>query len=53
MAKTAAKTTTVATANLRKVAAKADAMYQFAVCSGLALMAGFVGTAGAFVLHAA
>lgn len=35
----------------RKAAEKADALYQFSVCLGLALMAGFVGTAGAFVVH--
>jgi hypothetical protein len=37
----------------RKAAEKADTLYQFAVCFGLALMAGFVGTAGAFVVHTA
>ncbi len=53
MAKNIAVSDRAALEAARKAAAKADAMYQFAVCVGLALMAGFVGTAGAFVVHTA
>ncbi|MEX2081417.1 MAG: hypothetical protein WEC33_07350 [Dehalococcoidia bacterium] len=35
----------------RRIHARADAAYQFAICLGLAAMAGFVGTAGALVAH--
>lgn len=38
--------------NARRAADKADTAYQFVVCFGLALMAGFIGTAGAFMMHA-
>lgn len=37
----------------QRAVARGDAAYQFAVCLGLALMAGFAGTAGAFMAHGA
>ena len=36
---------------LRRAQARADTAYQFAICLGLTVMAGFVGTAGAFIAH--
>jgi hypothetical protein len=35
----------------RRALDRADALYQFGICLGLAIMAGFVGTAGAFMVH--
>lgn len=35
----------------RRALDRADALYQFGICLGLAAMAGFVGTAGAYMAH--
>ena len=51
MVKAALKSDNATLEAARRAAVKADTMYQFAVCIGLVLMAGFAGTAGALVLH--
>lgn len=51
MAKTISMTDSATIEAARRAAAKADTMYQFSVSLGLALMAGVVGTAGAFMMH--
>lgn len=51
MAKTVSKSDNAALEAARRAAAKADAMYQFSICIGLAAMAGLAGTAGAFMMH--
>lgn len=38
-------------ATLQRAHARADTAYQFAICLGLTVMAGFVGTVGAFMAH--
>lgn len=35
----------------RRTGSHAEQVYQLVVCGGLALMAGFAGTAGALLLH--
>jgi len=51
------KTATTVTDHLREAArratARADVAYQLGICGGLALMAGFIGTAGALLVHGA
>lgn len=51
MAKAAAKTTNVANEAVRRAAAKAEAMYQFKICTGLAVASGLIGTVSALMMH--
>jgi len=51
MAKATARSDAAVFEAARRAAAKAETMYQFTVCTGLALVAAFAGTAGALMMH--
>ena len=51
IAKPAAKSTNIANEAGDLAAAKAEAMYQFKICTGLAVASGLIGTASALMMH--